>query len=395
MYVRIAVLKETQLLERRVALVPAVAAKLLKMGAKLHMQSGAGSASKFNDAEYENVIFTDDRMKLVGPADVVLAVQPPALDVISAMQEGSILISFIHADREPALVQRLLERKITCFAMERVPRTPRAQPMDALSSQAILTGYYAVQLGATHVTRVLSKLTTGVGAVGPAKVLVIGLGVAGLEAVAAARRLGASVEAYDVRAETEEQAVSLGATFIASGLDARGAPGYARELDIEEASKVAEVLARHIQQADLIITSAAVPGRPPPKVISKLQLASMKIGAVIVDLSADGGGNCEDTVPGETVKVGGVTIVAPLNVPSLLADDASDLYAKNQFNLLALMLKENVIKLDWEDEVIAGMVLTHAGEMKTTPEPQPEAKSRSRGKDKDKDKPAPPITLVA
>jgi NAD(P) transhydrogenase subunit alpha len=267
--------------------------------------------------------------------------------------------------------------------------------MDALSSQAILTGYYAVQLGATHVTRVLSKLTTGVGAVGPAKVLVIGLGVAGLEAVAAARRLGASVEAYDVRAETEEQAVSLGATFIASGLDARGAPGYARELDIEEASKVAEVLARHIQQADLIITSAAVPGRPPPKVISKLQLASMKIGAVIVDLSADGGGNCEDTVPGETVKVGGVTIVAPLNVPSLLADDASDLYAKNQFNLLALMLKENVIKLDWEDEVIAGMVLTHAGEMKTTPEPQPEAKSRSRGKDKDKDKPAPPITLVA
>jgi len=392
MYVQIAVLKETQLHERRVALVPAVAAKLIKLGAKLHMQSGAGCAVKFDDQAYENVAFTDDRQKLVGRADVVLAVQPPALDVISAMQEGSILISFVHAEREPALVQRLLEKKITCFAMERVPRIPRAQPMDALSTQSILAGYYAVQLGSTHLTRCLAKISTGAGAVGPAKVLVIGLGVAGLEAVATARRLGAVVEASDVRSETQEQVLSLGASFIATGVDARGTGGYARDLSAEERSKTEEVLTRHIQQADLVITAAAVPGRPAPTVISKSQLAGMKSGAVIVDLSADGGGNCEATLPGETVKVGQVTIVAPYNVPSLLGEDASDLYAKNQYNLLALMLKDNVIKLDWDDEVLASMVLTHAGEFKTAPEAQ-EVKPRSRGKEKEKA--GAQITLVA
>jgi len=390
MYVQIAVLKETQLHERRVALVPAVAAKLSKLGAKLHMQSGAGSAIKCDDHAYENVAFTDDREKLVSRADVVLAVQPPALDVISAMQEGSILISFIHAEREPALVQRLLEKKITCFAMERVPRIPRAQPMDALSSQSMLAGYYAVQLGSTLLARCLAKISTGAGAVGAAQVLVLGLGVAGLEAVATARRLGAVVEASDVRADTQEQALSLGASFIPTGLDARAAGGYARDLNPEEQDKFDEVLTPHIQRADLIITAAAVPGRPAPLVISRAQMAGMKSGAVIVDLSADRGGNCEAAKPGETVKCGPVTIVAPYNVPSLLAEDASELYAKNQYNLLALMLKENVIKFDWEDEVLANMVLTHDGEIKTVPETR-EVKSRSRGKDKT----GAQITLVA
>jgi NAD(P) transhydrogenase subunit alpha len=262
--------------------------------------------------------------------------------------------------------------------------------MDALSTQSILAGYYAVQLGSTHLSRCLAKISTGAGAVGPAKVLVIGLGVAGLEAVATARRLGAAVEASDVRSETQEQVLSLGASFISTGVDARGAGGYARELSAEERSKTAEVLSRHIQQADLIITAASVPGRPAPTLISKSQLAGMKSGAVIVDLSADDGGNCEATLPGETVKVGQVTIVAPYNVPSLLGEDASDLYATNQYNLLALMLKDNVIKLDWEDEVLASMVLTHAGEFKTAPEAH-EAKPRSRGKDKGSAQ----ITLVA
>ena len=320
---------------------------------------------------------------------MVIAVQPPAVDVVSAMQEGAMLISFVHADRDAMLLQRLLERKITCFAMERVPRIARAQPMDALSSQSMLTGYYAVQLGATHMTRVLPKLSTGAGAVGPAKVLVIGLGVAGLEAVATARRMGAVVETFDVRSETEEQALSLGATFIASGLDARGAGGYARELSAEELIKASEVLTPHIHNADLVITSAAVPGRPAPKVISSAQLAGMKNGAVIVDLSADGGGNCDATQPGETVRIGDVTIVAPLNVPSLLGEDASVLYARNVYNLLALMLKDNVIKLDWDDEVLASMILTHAGELRTAPDVQ-EVKRRSRSKDK-----ASTITLVA
>jgi NAD(P) transhydrogenase subunit alpha len=374
MYVNVAVLKETQPHERRVALVPSVAARLVKLGAKLHMQSGAGDGIKLTDATFRDVIFTDDRKALVSDADVVLAVQPPALDVIDAMKEGAILISFIYANKESALVRCLLDRKITCFAMERVPRITRAQAMDALSSQSALAGYYAVQLGATHLTRILPKITTAAGAIGPAKVLVMGLGVAGLEAIATAHRLGAVVEGYDVRPETQEQALSLGAKFVETGVDARGKGGYARELTAAEKSKVAAALTQHIQQADLIITTAAIPGRPSPKLISKAQVAGMKPGAVIVDLSAEGGGNCEDTRPGETARIGQVTIVAPFNVPSFLGEDASELYAKNQYNLLALMLKDNIITIDWKDEILAKTVLTHAGERKDLP-PAPAVKA--------------------
>jgi NAD(P) transhydrogenase subunit alpha len=363
MYVNVAVLKETHPHERRVALVPSVADKLIKLGAKLHMQSGAADAVKLTDAAFKNVAFIDDRKELVGDADVVIAVQPPALDVINAMKEGAILISFVYANKESALVERMLDKKITCFAMERVPRITRAQSMDALSSQSALAGYYAVQLGATHLARILPKITTAAGAVGPAKVLVMGLGVAGLEAIATAHRLGAVVEGYDVRPETEEQALSLGATFVVTGVDARGKGGYARELTAAEKTKIDGVVTQHIQQSDLIITTAAIPGRPSPKLISKSQVAGMKAGAVIVDLSAEGGGNCEDTQPGETAQVGQVTIVAPLNVPSLLAQDASELYAKNVAALLALMMKDNIITLNWDDEVLAKTVLTHDGKM--------------------------------
>jgi NAD(P) transhydrogenase subunit alpha len=362
MYVNVAVLKETQPHERRVALVPSVAVRLTKLGARLRMQSGAGNAVKLADAVYKDVTVIADIKSLVSDADVVLAVQPPTLEVIDAMQEGAVLISFIYENNEPALVQRLLDRKITCFAMERVPRISRAQAMDALSSQSALAGYYAVQLGATHLARILPKLTSAAGAIGPAKVLVIGLGVAGLEATATAHRLGAVVEGYDVRPDTKGQIESLGATFVDTGVDATGVGGYARELTAAEKSKVASVLTEHIQHADLIITTAAIPGRSSPKLISHAQVAGMKPGAVIVDLSAEGGGNCEDTKPGETTEVGLVTIVAPLNVPSLLGEDASELYSKNLYNLLALMLKENVIVLDWSDEVLAKTVLTYAGQ---------------------------------
>jgi NAD(P) transhydrogenase subunit alpha len=361
MYVNVAALKETQPHERRVALMPSVVAKLIKLGAKLHMQAGAGEAIKLMDSAFKDVAIVSDRDVLLADADVVLAVQPPALGVIDAMKKGAILISFIYADKEPTLVERLLEKKITCFAMEKLPRITRAQSMDALSSQSALAGYYAVQLGSTHLGRVLPKITTAAGTIGPAKVLVMGLGVAGLEAIATAHRLGAVVEGYDVRPETQEQALSLGATFVETGVDARGEGGYARELSAEEKTKVADVLTKHIQMADLIITTAAIPGHKSPKLISKAQVAGMKAGAVIVDLSAEGGGNCEDTRPGETADVGQVTIVAPLNVPSLLGEDASELYAKNQYNLLALMMKDNIVKIDWDDEILAKTVLTHAG----------------------------------
>lgn len=363
MYVNVAVLKETQAHERRVALVPSVIPKLLKLGATLHMQAGAGDAVQLTDAAFKDVEFFADRRELVKDADVVLAVNAPALDVIDAMKEGAILISFIYEHKDPAVVRHLLERKITCFAMERVPRITRAQSMDALSSQSALAGYYAVQLGSTTLARILPKITTAAGAIGPAHVLVMGLGVAGLEAVATAHRLGAVVEGYDVRPATQQQVESLGATFVNTGVDATGKGGYARELTPDDKTKVTAVLTEHIQQSDLVITTAAIPGKASPKLISKKQVAGMKAGAVIVDLSAEGGGNCEDTEPGQTAHVGQVTIVAPLNVPSLLGQDASELYAKNQYHLLELIMKNNIVTIDWTDEVVAKTCLTHAGKL--------------------------------
>ena len=372
MYVNVAVLKEILADEHRVALVPAVVPKLVKLGARLHMEAGAGAAVNLADAAYKDVVIVIDRKALVADADLVLAVQPPALDTIDAMKAGAILICFVYAPYQAALVQRMLERKITCFAMEMLPRISRAQSMDALSSQSALAGYYAVQLGAVHLRRVLPKITTAAGVIGPAKVLVMGLGVAGLEALATAHRLGAVTQGYDVRPETREQALSVGATFVETGVDATGKGGYARELVPDEKDKVAAALTRHIQAADLIITTAAIPGRASPKLISASQVAGMKAGAVIVDLSAEGGGNCEDTKPGGTVEIGQVTIVAPMNVPSLLGEDASQLYSKNQYNLLLLMMKDNVIKIDWDDEILAKTVLTHDGQLKNRPAARPE-----------------------
>ena len=369
MYVNIAVLKETQPRERRVALVPSVVAKLTKLGGRVHMQCGAADAIQLPEAAYDGVVFLDDRRALVADADVVLAVQPPALAVIDAMKPGAILISFVYAEQEPELVKSLLARKITCFAMERIPRISRAQAMDALSSQSALAGYYAVALGMTHMARVLPKITSAAGVIGPAKVLVMGLGVAGLEAIATAQRLGAVVEGYDIRPATKEQALSLGATFVDTGVDATGKGGSARALTTEEKTKVDAALTKHIHASDLIITTAAIPGKASPKLISKAQVAGMKPGAVIVDLSAEGGGNCEVTEPGETIQVGEITIVAPLNVPSLLCADASELLAKNQFNLLALMLKDNIISIDWTDEVLAKTALTHDGKLCETNHP--------------------------
>ena len=364
MTVKIAVLKETRANEKRVAMVPAVAEKLIKLGAEITMQSGAGLSVKLADSAFKNVNFVANPQGLVGDADVVVSVQPPSADIVDAMKEGSILLSFVYAHKEPTLVKLMRDKKITCFAMELVPRISRAQAMDALSSQAALAGYYGALLGATNLARILPMMTTAVGSIRPAKTLVMGLGVAGLQALATARRLGSMTEGYDVRPETKEQAESLGAKFVDTGVDARGAGGYARELTPEEKEKISLVVTKHIQQADIIITTAAIPGRPSPKLISKAQVEGMKAGAVIIDLAAEGGGNTEYTQPGETVQIGQVTIVAPLNVPSLLGEHASELYAKNQFNLLELMIKDKVLKLDWEDEIIAKTVLTHGGEIK-------------------------------
>ena len=364
MAVKIAVLKETRAHEKRVALVPAVAEKLIKLGAEISMQTGAGLSVKLADAAYKDVNFVANPQGLVSDADIVLAVQPPTADIVNAMKDGSVLLSFVYAHKEPDLVKLMRDKKITCFAMELVPRITRAQSMDALSSQAALAGYYGALLGATSIARMMPMTTFATGSIRPGTTLVMGVGVAGLSAIATSRRIGAKVEGYDVRPEVKEQVESLGAKFIDTGVDARGTGGYARELTQEEKDKIASVVTKHIQSADIIITTAAIPGRPSPKLISKAQVDGMKAGSVIIDLAAEGGGNTEYTQPGETIQVGQVTIVAPINVPSLLGEHASELYAKNQYNLLELMLKDKELKLDWEDEIIAKTVLTHAGDIK-------------------------------
>jgi NAD(P) transhydrogenase subunit alpha len=367
MYVNIAVLKETMADERRLAIVPDVAAKMRKLGGRLHMQPDSGAAIDLPDAAFADVTWIKDVKELVREADVVLAVQPPPAEVVDAMQAGAILICFVYANKDPLLVKQLLAKKITCFAMERIPRISRAQSMDALSSQSALAGYLSVMLGAVHLKRVLPQVSSAAGVIGPAKVLVMGLGVAGLEAVATAHRLGAVVEGYDVRPATAEQIASLGATFVDTGVNATGKGGYARELTAAETTKVTAALTKHIEAADLIITTAAIPGHASPKLISKAQVAGMRPGAVIIDLSAEGGGNCAESVPGKTVTVGMVTIAAPLDVPSMLGEDASTLYAANVGNLLGLMLKDNVISIDWTDEVLTKTALTHDGKMTEAP----------------------------
>lgn len=365
----VAVVKEQQAGERRVAMVPAVLPKLAKLGAQLRLQAGAGIAARFDDAAYAGCTVLDDAQEVVAGADLVLAVQAPSLQTLAAMRPGSMLVAMLYPAKAPGLLELLCERRITAFAMETVPRISRAQSLDVLSSQAALAGYYAPLLGAVHLPRILPMMTTAVGSLRAARVLVMGLGVAGLQALATARRLGAVTEGYDVRPETREQAQSVGARFVDTGIDARGEGGYARELTAEERAKAAAVLTQHIQQADMIVTTANVPGRTAPILIERAQIDGMKPGAVIVDLAADSGGNCAGSVPGQTVEVGPVTIVAPFNVPSALAQHASELYAKNLLNLLELLVRDGALAPDFDDEVVAGTLLTRDGQ-RCHPTPQ-------------------------
>jgi H+-translocating NAD(P) transhydrogenase subunit alpha len=364
MAINIAILKERKTGEKRVAMVPEVEPRVTRLGATLTMESGAGAAATFADAAYKEVSVSCAVQTLLADADIVLAVQPPTADQVAAMKPGALLVSFLYGAANPGLVKALKDRGITALAMELIPRISRAQSMDALSTQAALAGYYAPLLGAVHMPCILPMMTTAVGSLRAAKVLVMGLGVAGLSALATAHRLGAITEGYDVRPETAEQAQSLGAKFVDTGIDARGEGGYARELTAEEQAQVRQVLSRHIADADLIITTAAVPGKRAPILIAADQVAAMKPGAVIIDLGAESGGNCEGTRPGETVTVGPATIVGPLNVPSAIARHASELYAKNLLNLLMLIVKDGALTLDFEDEVIAATLVSHAGEIR-------------------------------
>ncbi len=364
MTIKIAILKETSPGEKRVATVPAVVPRLAHLGASVVLEKGAGAAATFADDAYKDATFADTASETVWDADIVLAVQPPPVATVEAMKAGALLVSFVYGQMNTKLVAALRGRMVTAFAMELVPRISRAQSMDALSSQAALAGYYAPLLGSVHMSRILPMMTTAVGSLRAAKVLVMGLGVAGLSALATAHRLGAITEGYDVRPETAEQARSLGAKFVDTGIDARGEGGYARELTADEKAKVRRVLSQHIAEADMIITAASVPGRRAPVLIDADQIAAMKPGAVIVDLGAESGGNCEGTKPGETVAIGPATVLGPVDVSSALAQHASELYAKNVLNLLMLIVKDGVVTLDFDDEVIAGTILSHAGDIR-------------------------------
>ena len=358
----IGVLKETVAHEARVALTPDVASKFLELGATIAMERGAGEPSHVGDESYPGVGLHDSPASVLPITTVLLKVQPPTLAEIEALEPGSVVIGFMQAHVQLEMVRRLRDRKITSFAVELIPRISRAQSMDALSSQAAAAGYKAALLAANALDKFLPMLTTAAGTIRPAQVLVIGAGVAGLQAIATSRRLGAIVEAYDVRAATKEQIQSLGAKFVDTGVAAEGTGGYARELTAEEKAKQQEILDRHIAKADAVISTAAIPGRSAPRIISKAAVAAMSSGAVIVDLAAESGGNCELTVAGETVITeNGVKILGPRNLPSELARHASQMYARNLLNFLQPAIKNGALAIDWQDEVFAKSVLTHDG----------------------------------
>jgi NAD(P) transhydrogenase subunit alpha len=358
----IGVLKETSAHEARVALTPEVAAKLVELGAVINMEEGAAERSHFVAESYKSVQFHPSASAVLATATVLLTVQPPPLAVVAALAPGAVVVGFMQPHVQLDRVRALRDRKITSFAVELIPRISRAQSMDALSSQAAAAGYKAALLAANALDKFLPMLTTAAGTIRPAQVLVIGAGVAGLQAIATARRLGAIVEGYDVRSATKEQIQSLGAKFVDTGVAAEGTGGYARELTAEEKAKQQEILDRHIAKADAVITTAAIPGRAAPRIISKQAVAAMGAGAVIVDLAAESGGNCELTVAGETVVTpNGVKILGPRNLPSELGRHSSQMYSRNLLNFLAPAIKGGALAIDWQDEVFAQSVLTHDG----------------------------------
>jgi NAD(P) transhydrogenase subunit alpha len=353
--------------ERRVALVPEVAARFIKLGTVIRLEAGAGMGAQIPDAEFVGCELVADAVAAVKDADVVLTVQPPPLSLIDHLKPGAVVVGYMQPYAQHEMVRVLRDRRLTSFAMELIPRISRAQSMDALSSQGAISGYKAALIAANTLDKFMPMLTTAAGTIRPAHILVIGAGVAGLQAIATSRRLGAVVEAYDVRGATREQVESLGARFVDTGVVADGAGGYARELSDEEKARQKEVLDTRIAAMDAVITTAAVPGRPAPKIITRDAVERMKPGSVIIDIAAESGGNCELTRPGETVVHNGVRIVGPINIPSSLATHASAMYSRNLLNFLQPAIKPEGLSIDWEDEVFSNAVLTHDGVIRHEP----------------------------
>jgi NAD(P) transhydrogenase subunit alpha len=362
MSITIAIPKETY--DDRVAMVPNVVDKFLKLGTKMNIQHEAGHGIFVADEAYKNTTVLNTAAELYVSGDMIIKVNPPSVEEVNQMKEGSILITLLYPHNNPEVLKALCAKKITCFAMEMVPRISRAQIMDVLSTQATAIGYKAVIAAADSCKFMFPMIATAAGTIKPAKVLIIGIGVAGLQAIATARRLGARVEAYDVRPETKLEAESLGAKFVDTGVKASGEGGYARELTAEEKKMQQDVLAKHIAESDVVITTAGVPGKPAPKILSKEVVAMMKPGAIIVDTMAEMGGNCELTKAGKMLDYNGVMILGMQKIPSSLAINASEMYAKNILNFITPMFtKEGNLNLDWKDEVISGSCATHEGKV--------------------------------
>ena len=357
---RVAVPRETAPGERRVALVPETVSKLRDDGFTIRVERGAGAAAGFPDEEYADAgAELVDGSALPGDAEGVARVAPPSPDEVAALASGTVLVGFLNPLADADGVARLRDRGVVAFAMESIPRITRAQPMDALSSQATVSGYKAVLLAADRVPKLFPMLMTAAGTIAPVRALVIGAGVAGLQAIATARRLGAVVSAFDVRPAVKEQVESLGASFLELGVRAEEtAGGYATELTPEQQVQQQAALEERIPDFDVVVTTAAVPGRPAPKLIPTSAVERMRPGSVVVDVAAETGGNCELTRPGEVVDHGGVTIDGTTNLPSLMAFHASQLYSRNVAALLQHLAPSGELSLDWEDEITAGACVT-------------------------------------
>jgi NAD(P) transhydrogenase subunit alpha len=364
----VAVPKETLPGERRVALVPDGVKALAKAGLELRVEAGAGAEAGCSDADYQaaGARVESDRAVLLAGADLVLGVNPPDDATIARLREGAALVALLRPLDEPARAQALAARRVTAFSLELVPRITRAQAMDVLSSQATLAGYRAVLVAATRMPRIFPMLVTAAGTISAARAFVIGAGVAGLQAIATAKRLGAIVEAYDTRAAVAEQIQSLGARFVTFELevaDAQDAGGYAKAQSEAFYTKQRSFMAAQAARADVVITTALVPGRRAPLLLDEAGVRGMKPGSVVVDLAAPNGGNCACTKPGEDVVVNGVHVLGPTNLASDLPVDASRMFSRNVVNFVSHLVKEGKLTLDLADEITKGALVAHGGEV--------------------------------
>ncbi|HXS73377.1 MAG TPA: NAD(P) transhydrogenase subunit alpha [Rhodanobacteraceae bacterium] len=357
----IAALRETVASERRVAITPETAKKYAARGWRVLLERGAGMRAGFPDSAYADAQCTE-ASEVLAQADIMLCVQPLDLSHV-ALKPGAVLVGQLRPHGAAERLAGYARAGISAFSLELLPRTTRAQAMDVLSSQAAVAGYRAMLIAAEAAPKFFPMLTTAAGTLRPSKVLVIGAGVAGLQAIATARRLGAMVEGFDVRPETREQIESLGAKFLDLGVSAAGSGGYARELTAEERAAQQARLAEHVKGVDVIVSTAAVPGRPAPKIIPAAMVDGMKAGAVIVDLAAESGGNCEVTRPGEAIERNGVNVIGPLNLPSGAPLHASEMYARNLANFTELLVKDGDLKPDFQDELVAKSCVARGGEV--------------------------------